>query len=49
MAAGADAVQIGTANFTHPDTAQRLVFELNEYITKNNFKNLDELKRKLRE
>ncbi len=49
MAAGADAVQIGTANFTHPDTAQRLVLELNEYITKNNFKNLDELKRKLRE
>ncbi len=48
FAAGAEAVQIGTANFTHPDIAERLVFELNEYIKNNGFKDLDELKRELR-
>ncbi|MBQ4123463.1 dihydroorotate dehydrogenase [bacterium] len=49
LAAGAEAVQIGTANFTHPETAEKLVFELEEYINKNGFKDLDELKKKLRE
>lgn len=49
FAAGAEAVQIGTANFTHPETAGKLVSELQEYIIKNGFKDLDELKRKLRE
>lgn len=48
FAAGAEAVQIGTANFTHPETAEKLVFELEEYIKQNGFKNLDELKRELR-
>ena len=48
FAAGADAVQIGTANFTHPEIAEKLVFELEEYITKNGFKNLEELKKELR-
>ena len=48
LAAGAEAVQIGTANFTHPEIAEQLVNELNEYITKNGFKNLDELKIELR-
>ena len=48
FAAGADAVQVGTANFTHPETAGKLVEELDEYITKNGFKDLDELKRELR-
>lgn len=48
MAAGAAAVQIGTANFTHPETAQKLVFDLHDYIVKNGFKNLDELKVELR-
>lgn len=48
FAAGAEAVQIGTANFTHPETAERLVSELEEYIKQNGFKNLDELKRELR-
>lgn len=48
FAAGAEAVQIGTANFTHPDSAGRIVEELEEYIDKNGFKNLDELKRELR-
>lgn len=49
LSAGAEAVQIGTANFTHPETAEKLVKELDNYIEKNNFKDLDELKRKLRE
>ena len=48
FAAGAEAVQIGTSNFTHPDTAERLVEELDEYINKSEFKNLDELKKELR-
>ena len=45
---GADAVQIGTANFTYPDIAQTLQDELKEYIVKNNFKDLDDLKNKIR-
>ena len=48
LAAGAEAVQIGTANFTHPEIAEQLINELNEYIIKNGFKNLDELKIELR-
>jgi dihydroorotate dehydrogenase (NAD+) catalytic subunit len=48
FAAGVEAVQIGTANFTHPDTAEKLVNELENYITKNNFTSLEELKRELR-
>lgn len=48
FAAGAEAVQIGTANFTHPEVAEQLVEELKEYIIKNGFKNLDELKKELR-
>ncbi|MBE7705010.1 MAG: dihydroorotate dehydrogenase [Cyanobacteria bacterium SIG29] len=48
FAAGAEAVQIGTANFTHPETAEKLINELEEFITKNGFKDLNELKRELR-
>ncbi len=48
IAAGAEAVQIGTENFTHPDIAQKLVYELAEFITQNGFKNLEELKKELR-
>ena len=48
FAAGAEAVQIGTANFTHPETAEKLVDELEEYITQNGFESLDELKKELR-
>ncbi len=48
FAAGAEAVQVGTANFTHPETAEKLVYELEEYITNNGFKDLDELKKELR-
>lgn len=48
FAVGADAIQIGTANFTYPDSAKRLQNELKEYIIENNFKDLDDLKDKIR-
>ena len=48
FAAGAEAVQIGTANFTHPETAEKLVIELENYIKENGFKDLENLKRELR-
>ena len=48
FAAGAEAVQIGTANFTHPDISERLVNELKGFMETNGFQSLDELKEKLR-
>lgn len=48
FAVGADAIQVGTANFTYPDTAEKLQNELKEYIIKNHFKDLDDLKEKIR-
>lgn len=48
MAVGADAVQIGTANFTYPDLTERIISELQEFMAENNFKNLSELKKELR-
>lgn len=48
FAAGAKAVQIGTANFTHPDIAEKLVCELEEIISKNGYKNIEELQKELR-
>lgn len=44
---GAKAVQIGTANFTHPDIAEKLVNDLEKFMTDNNFKNLDDLQKNL--
>lgn len=49
VAVGADAVQIGTANFTRPTVSLDLVNELESFINKNNFKDFNELKNKLRE
>lgn len=49
FAVGAQAVQIGTANFTHPDVAEKLVDELEEFMEKNGFKTLEELQKKLRD
>ncbi len=48
FAAGAEAVQIGTANFTYPDIAGKIVSELYNFMDNNGFKNLDELKGALR-
>lgn len=44
---GAKAVQIGTANFTHPDIAEKLVDELENFMEANGFKTLEELQSKL--
>ncbi len=49
VAVGADAVQIGTANFTKPTVSIDILKELNDFMVKNNFKNFSELKMKLRE
>lgn len=46
---GAAAVQLGTANFTHPEIAEKLVDELENFITQNGFVTLDELQKKLKE
>jgi len=44
IAVGADAFQIGTANFINPGICTTLANELSEYIEKNNFKDFNELK-----
>ncbi|OGH94422.1 MAG: dihydroorotate dehydrogenase B catalytic subunit [Candidatus Melainabacteria bacterium GWA2_34_9] len=48
FAVGADAVQIGTANFTHPDLSDTLVIELNNFMKQQNYGSLAELVRDLR-
>lgn len=48
LAVGAEAVQIGTANFTHPDIAENVVNELKSFMLQNKFNNLNELKLELR-
>lgn len=49
MSVGADAVQIGTANFTHPDVAGKIVTELHDFMYENGIRNLRELKELLKE
>jgi len=46
---GAKAVQIGTANFTHPDIAEKLVQDLEKFMSENNFSTIDELQNRLKE
>lgn len=46
---GAKAVQIGTANFTHPDVAEKLVNELENLMEANGFRTIEELQKKLME
>jgi len=48
FAVGAKAVQIGTANFTHPDTAEKLVKDLEKFMGENGFRNLEELQKALK-
>ena len=48
FAVGADAVQIGTANFTHPDISEKLVDELNSFMKQQNYGSLDDLLNNLR-
>ncbi len=49
IAAGADAFQIGTANFTQPDIAEKLVSELEDFITNSGLSSYEDLKEKIRE
>lgn len=44
ISVGADAIQIGTHNFTEPDICERLVCELSEFMTTNGFETLEQLK-----
>jgi len=46
---GAKAVQLGTANFTHPDIAEKLVNDLEKFMVENNFSTLSELQKTLME
>ena len=48
FAVGADAVQIGTANFTAPDISERIIDELSAFMEENGFRTLEELKAELR-
>ncbi len=48
LTVGADAIQIGTENFRHPDVTIKIKNELNNIIESLNLKSLDDLKRKLR-
>lgn len=48
FAVGAKAVQVGTANFTHPDIAEKLVNDLKNFMEQNGFKTLEELQEKLK-
>jgi len=48
FAVGADAIQIGTANFTHPNISETLSNQFKEYMTNNNFNNIEELQKYLR-
>jgi len=49
FSAGAKAVQLGTANFTHPDIAEKLVNDLEKFMRENGFKTLSELQKTLME
>ncbi len=48
MSVGADAFEIGTANFVHPSICSDLAHELNDFIEQNNFKNFEDLKERLK-
>ena len=44
ISVGADAFQIGTANFINPSICSNLAKELNEFMIKNEIKDFEELK-----
>lgn len=48
FAVGAEAVQIGTANFTTQNISEKILDELTEFMETNGFETLDELKERLR-
>lgn len=46
---GAKAIQIGTANFTHPNIAEKLIIELENFMGANDITTLNELQIRLKE
>lgn len=48
LSVGADAVQVGTANFTHPQIAGEIVKDLHDFMYENGIRSMRELKEKLR-
>ncbi len=48
ISAGADAVQTGTENFTNPSVISDIAADIEEFINKNNFKDFEDLKSKIR-
>lgn len=48
FAVGAEAVQIGTANFTYPNISEKIIDDLEAFMAQNGFSCLDELKERLR-
>ncbi len=48
LSIGAEAVQIGTANFTNPSICSDIARQLEKYILDNGFKDFDDLKNKIR-
>lgn len=48
ISVGADAFQIGTANFKTPSICTSLAMELSEFMTKNNFSDFEQLKGAIR-
>lgn len=48
FAAGSDAVQIGTGNFTYPNLSEKLAFELEDFMKNKGHKNIQELISSLR-
>lgn len=48
LSVGADAVQIGTENFTNPTITETIIKELEELLAKLNLNSIEELKRELR-
>ncbi|MBR2720847.1 MAG: tRNA-dihydrouridine synthase, partial [Lentisphaeria bacterium] len=47
LLAGADAVAVGTANFVDPFAPLKVIHFINEYLDKNGFKSVSELKNAL--
>lgn len=46
LAIGCTAVQIGTANFTYPDIAEKMIYELENYLLSNNINDFNTLIRR---
>ena len=48
LSAGAAAVQVGPANFTHPECAGCIADDLHDFMYENGIRSIEDLKEKLR-